>query len=298
MRVSKFYPGFLCVMVLAVAACGGGGSSSPTPSGTTAATTQPTMGATATPMAAATAGPMTMSYSSTFGANQSTLTSAPPPIAFLAETETVSVTASQSNNTGGYTAAANGACGSNVTVAPLTSATGSFTITAVTPVAIAAGCQVTFSGTAGSAAVAVGASVTAPGGVMLNWVANAAYATLPAPINPIPGPINLIGTTSLFQAILVVSETHYLGTFQTPVLTGAGCAGNITTPLATIAQGNIAGPQASLAQTQAYYVVVAPATATAIASGTCSITVTDNAPTPNTSAAMGVILTITGGSIN
>ena len=131
---------------------------------------------------------------------------------------------------------------------------------------------------------------------MLQWVANAAYASQPAPITPLAGPINLIGVTSTFGAVLVVSETHYLGTFQAPILSG-GCGANVSA-LTAATQGNIAGPSAALGQSQVYYNVSAPAAAApfGLAAG-CTITVKDNAPTVNTSAAMGMALTSTTGGI-
>ena len=141
--------------------------------------------------------------------------------------------------------------------------------------------------------VAVGASVPAPGGVVLSWVADAAYATQPAPITPLAGPINLIGVTSTFGAILVVSETHYVSTFAAPVVT---CGANLAA-LTAATQGNIAGPSAALGQTQVYYNVAAAATAVGFAPSACTITVTDNQPTPSTGT-IGVSLTTTGGGIN
>jgi len=205
------------------------------------------------------------------------------------------VTATQANNVGGYSAAANTACGTNVTVTPATSATGAFTITAVTPVTVAAACQIVFTGAAATATVPVGVSVPAPGGVTLSWVSNVAYTTLPAPVSPQPGPINLIGVTSTFGAVLVVSETHYVSTFAAPVLSGA-CGANLSAPTTTT-QGVIAGPSAALGQTQVYYAVSAPAAAAAFALGAgCTISVSDMQGTPSTGT-IGVSLTTTGGGI-
>jgi hypothetical protein len=111
-------------------------------------------------------------------------------------------------------------------------------------------------------------------------------------VTPLAGPINLIGVTSTFGAVLVVSETHYLGTFNAPVLTG--CGANLSAPTAGVI-GNIIAPQ--VGQAAAYYNVSAPAAAVPFALGVCSMTVKDNAATPNTSAAMGVTLTSTSGGI-
>ena len=156
-----------------------------------------------------------------------------------------------------------------------------------------ANCTVTFTGATATSTVAVGASVPAPGGVVLSWVADAACATQPAPITPLAGPINLIGVTSTFGAILVVSETHYVSTFAAPVVT---CGANLAA-LTAATQGNIAGPSAALGQTQVYYNVAAAATAVGFAPSACTITVTDNQPTPSTGT-IGVSLTTTGGGIN
>jgi hypothetical protein len=127
----------------------------------------------------------------------------------------------------------------------------------------------------------------------MSWVADAAYATQPAPITPLLGPINLIGVTSTFGAVLVVSETHYVSTFNAPVVT---CGTNLAA-LTAATQGNIAGPSAALGQTQVYYNVAAVATAVGFAPAACTISVTDNQPTPSTGT-IGVSLTTTGGGIN
>ena len=286
MRISKLWPVFAVALgVLAVACGGGGSSSSPAPA---APTSTPTT-------APATPGALQIAYTSNFGAS-SAATAAPAAIAFTAETQTVTVTATQANYTGSFTAAASSGCGTNVTVTPATSTTGTFTVTAANAVAAAANCSVSFTGATGTTSVGVGATVPAPGGVVLQWVANAAYNTLPAPITPLAGPISLIGVTNTFGAVLVVSETHYAGTFNAPVLSG-GCGANLSAP--TVAtQGNIAGPQTALGQTQAYYNITAPSTAAAFAlAAGCTITVKDNAATQNTSAAMGVLLTTSGGGI-
>lgn len=288
MPLSKLWPGFAVGFLFIAAACGGGGSTTVPAAPTTAPTATPT----ATPTPAP--GPLQVAYTSSFGAT-SAATAAPAAIVFGAETQTVSVTATQANNVGGYSAAANSACGTNVTVTPATSATGAFTITAVTPVTVAAACQVTITGEVGTAAVAVGASVPAPGGVTVGWVAMVGYKTLPAPVSPQAGPINLIGVTSTFGAVLVVSETHYVKTFGAPVLS-AGCGANLSAPTTTT-QGPIAGPSAALGQTQVYYLVAAPSAAVAFASSAgCTISVSDTQTVPSTGT-IGVSLTTTGGGI-
>jgi hypothetical protein len=128
--------------------------------------------------------------------------------------------------------------------------------------------------------------------VVIQWVANASYATQAAPITPLPGPVNLIGTTSTFGVVLVISESHYLGTLNAPTLS-AGCGTNLSAP--TVAtQGNIASPQ--VGQQQVYYSLSAPSSATAFALGTCTVSATDNQATPSTGT-IGVSLTTTSGGI-
>jgi hypothetical protein len=270
MRLAKLCSGLAIVCIVALAGCGGS-SSTPAP---------------------ATPGALQIAYTSSFGAS-SPASSTPAAIVFGAETQTVSVTASQSNNSTGYSAAAGTACGTAVTVTPATSASGSFTITAANAIAASANCTIVFTGATGTSTVSVGASVPAPGGVVMSWVANAAYATQPAPITPLAGPINLIGVGTTFGAVLVVSETHYVSTFGTPVVT---CGTNLAA-LTAATQGNIAGPSAALGQTQVYYNVAAAAAAVGFAPAACTITVTDNQPTPSTGT-IGVSLTTTGGGIN
>ena len=72
------------------------------------------------------------------------------------------------------------------------------------------------------------------GPLQLTWIANAALAQAVAgqTISPLAGPINLIGQSSTFGAVLVASKTGYIGTFNAPVLSGA-CGANLTAPTTT-----------------------------------------------------------------
>jgi hypothetical protein len=190
-----------------------------------------------------------------------------------------------------------------VKLSATTSTTGAFTITA--PGVPAAGCQITFAGASGSATpVVLSISVTPPGGVILQWQSDAQLLTAPAPpppVSPIPGPINLIGVGAAFEAVLVVTESNYLGNssgqaFTTPVATGCGANLAAIVPATTAntpGLANLVGPQAN--QSQAVYVISGAGT-TGITSGTCSITASDElgnaAKTP-----IGVLLTVTSGGI-
>ena len=292
MRISKLWPGFAIAATLVVTGCGGG-SSTPAPAAT--ATPTPAATATATPTPPP-PGPLLVGYTLSNGGGTVAGSATPATAAFVAISQTAAVTATQANYTGSFTAVAGAGCGTNVTVAPASSATGSFTVTAVG--AVASGCTITFTGAAATATVPLSATVPAPGGVKLQWVANAALATQPAPIAPLAGPVNLIGVTSTFGAVLVVSETHYLGAFNAPVLSGA-CGANLSAPVTSTNANlaNITQPSTALGQSQVYYDESAPSTAVAftLASG-CTVTVTDKQTTPS-SASMGVVLTTSSGGI-
>jgi hypothetical protein len=224
---------------------------------------------------------------------------APSGTVALYETQVATVTASQSNYTGTFTASLGSGCGSAAT---LTSASPKFTVTAVSHVT---GCTLTVTGgtggAPGSSTASQSFSVLQPGGVQLNWVSNAAYATQAAPITPVPGPINLIGVTSTFGAVLVVSETNWIAALGAPTESGA-CGANLSAP-SSATQGNIAGPITG--QAQAFYSISAPAAAVAFpTSAGCSVSVPELAPDPlatpvppYTTPTIGVELTTTGGGI-
>src|SRR5271166_6283372 len=84
MPLSRLWPGFAVGFLIIAAACGGGGG--------TTVPAAPTSAPTPTPP-----GPLQIAYTSSFGAT-SAATAAPAAIVFGAETQTVSVTATQANN--------------------------------------------------------------------------------------------------------------------------------------------------------------------------------------------------------
>lgn len=282
MRLTQLWPAFCIALVSLAAGCGGGGSSNTVPA---ASTTAPP----STPTPPAGPGALQIAYTSTFGAS-SAATAAPAAVSFLAETQTVSVTASQANNSTGFSAAVNTACGTNVTVAPATSTTGAFTVTAVGAVAASASCAIVFTGASGTSTVSLGAVVPAPGGVQVRWV-GPGYQNIAPPVPLNAGPVNMIGTGALFATTLVVSETAYVGTFVAPALS-AGCAGGVAagTPTTTTPSGL---PTPAIGTATEYITLTASA---AIASGAgCTVTVQDHA-TPQSSGSIGVnVTTATGG---
>ena len=281
MRLTLLWPGFCAVLVLA-AGCGGGSSVPSVPA--TSPTTSPSAGAPGTP------GTLQISYTSGFGANAGA-SSTPAALAFLAETQTVSVTVTQSNNSTGFTAAANSACGTSVTVSPKTSSSGSFTVTAAGAVAPSANCAIVFSGASGTASVSLGASVPAPGGVQIRWL-GPGFANETPPIPFEAGPINMIGTGSMFATTLIVSESAYLGSFSAPVVSGA-CAGGVAAGTPTTTTPSVLPMPAIGTATE--YITVTASAAIATNAG-CTITVKDNA-TPQTTGSIGVNVTTAGGSI-
>jgi hypothetical protein len=266
---------------LSLAACGGG-SSTP-PSVTPAATATPiatpaptaTPGPTATPTPAP--GAVLLTYASSF-ANSTTPSNSPPSLGFQAETQTATVTASEPNYAGAYTGTSSCAA---VTVA----GTNPFTLTAKT--AAASGCTLTVHGFSALTAT-VGATVAPPGGTQIRWV-GPGYQNQAAPIALIAGPVNIVGTGSLFAATLVVSETGYLGSFTTPVVS-AGCGGNLA--VATSAGTGLPAPASG--NSTAFYSVTASG---AIASGAgCTISTGDVTAVPPSVSQIGVVVTTGSGS--
>jgi hypothetical protein len=260
------------------------------------ATATPASTPTPTPTPVATPGILQVGYSIASPAPAVSVapTAAPPTAAFVAVGQSAAVTVSQANYTGAYTTSINGAgCSSALSLTP-GSSSGQYTLNA-TGSTVSLTCTVSFQGAAGTAPVSLSVTVPAPGGVVIQWVANAALATASAsnPVTPNPGPVNLIGTTSTFGVVLVVSETHYLGTLNAPTLSGA-CGANLSAPTATT-QGNILGPQP--AQAVAYYTLSAPSSAAAFPiSAGCTVSATDSQATPSTGT-IGVSLTTTSGGI-
>ena len=256
----------IAVAVLAVSGCGGGTSTTPATS-------------TATPAPSATPGTLSVAYSDTFGVTGT----APTALGFLAETETATLTATQANYSGSFTAASSCAA---VTVTPATSTTGAFTATAVSPAAT--GCTITVTGATGTTAATLAATVPTPGGVVLRWYLPN-YITQSPPVPQSASPINLAGTGSLFASILAVTEQSYVGGLASVAASG-GCTGfatvaaNTTTPtgLPTAAPGN----------TLTYYTVTG--TNAVSTTGGCNVTATDNQSTPSAASIAVEITTTTG----
>lgn len=154
----------------------------------------------------------------------------------------------------------------------------------------------TFTGAATAAAATLAATVAKPAGVVMRWFAPGYQAQL----NPLPqaaGPINLVGLTSLFAAVLQISENNYVTGFPAAkVVTSAGCTGFATTAVnATVPTGL---PTAAPGQSVVYYTVTG--VAAVLPAGGCTVTATDSyvplAPgTPNPSVAIGVSITTVSG---
>jgi hypothetical protein len=199
-------------------------------------------------------------------------------VAFQATGQTQALTASESNYTGSF--AATSSCAA-VTVTPATSATGAFTLTAVGPAS--SGCTISVTGATGVTAATATATVPTPGGVQLRWV-SPGYQNQSPPIPLLAGPINVIGTGSVFAATLVISETAYLGAFTTPALvTAANCGGAANVTIAAVASpAPSALPTPSAGQSLSFYTVTVNTTAIAQAP-ICTITASDKLTTPNTS---------------
>ncbi len=255
------------IAALAVSGCGGGGSSTPTPAAVTA---------TASP--AATVGTLAVAYTDSFGVTGS----APTALGFLAATETATLTASQSNYTGSFTAASSCA---QVTVAPATSTTGTFTATAVSPAA--SGCTITVTGATGTTAATLPVTVPTPGGVVMRWY-GANYLNFSPPVPAPPGPVNLPGTGPLFAAYLAISEQNYIGGITAGNVVLSACVPAGAVVIAPVAAPTML-PTAAPGNTLLYYSVTGAAGST-----TCLITATDSQTPTASSANVGVV--VTGGS--
>jgi hypothetical protein len=207
---------------------------------------------------------------------------APTALGFLAATETATLTATQSNFTGSYTAASS--C-PQVSVAPATSTTGAFTLTAGAPAA--SGCTITVTGATGTTASTLAVTVPAPGGVVMRWY-GANYLAFSPPVPAPPGPVNLPGTGALFAATLAISEQNYIGG-----ITAANVVLSACVPAAAVAIAPVAAPTmlptAAPGNTLIYYSVTGAAGST-----TCLITATDSQTPTASSANVGVV--VTGGS--
>jgi hypothetical protein len=269
----------LTVAALAVTGCGGGGSSS-TPA------VAPT--ATAGPTAVPTPGQVTVAFTTTFGVNGSAANAS--NIGFLAPAETAAVTVAQANYSGSFTAASSCA---QVTVSPATSTTGAFTVTAADTATT--GCTVTFTGNATSTGT-LAATVAKPSGVAMRWYLPN-YLTQSPPVPQSAGPINLVGTTSLFATVLAISEANYIGGFPaSKVVISPGCTGFATVVANATPPTGL--PTAAPGTSVVYYTVTG--TNAVLTTGGCTVTATDSyvplAPaTPNPSATIGVeITTVTG----
>ena len=147
----------VALAALAISGCGGGGSSTPALNPTVTPAT-PTLTPAPVPSPCA----VVAAYTTTFGVSGA----APSTLGFLAPTLTASLTATETNYTGAFTAASSCAA---VTVSPASSTTGGFTLTAAG--AAATGCTITITG-AHNYAPATGAG----------------YAALAAPYTILPFP--------------------------------------------------------------------------------------------------------------
>src|ERR1700680_3718144 len=204
---------------LPLRACGGGGSTPPpvtpaatgTPTATPAptGTPVPTATPTPTPSPTPTPGAVLLTYASSF-ANSTTPSNTPPSLGFQAETQTATLTATEFNYAGAFTATSSCAA---VSVA----GTNPFTLTA--NAAAASGCTITVHGFSALTAT-LGATVAPPGGVQSRWV-GPGYQNQAPPVPLLSGPINIVGTGPLFAATLAVSESGYIGSFTTPVASPA-----------------------------------------------------------------------------
>jgi hypothetical protein len=271
----------VAIAALAVSGCGGGGGSTPAAPAASATT--------APPVAPATPGQVTVAYTTTFGVNGSAANA--NNIAFLAPTETATVTVAQANFTGPFTAASSCA---QVTVTPASSATGAFTVSAAD--AASAGCTVTFTGNVAASTATLASTVARPSGVALRWYTPQSLIQSP-PVPQSASPINLVGTGTTLAAVLAISENNYIGGFPAAkVVVSAGCTGFATVTLAATPPSPL--PTAAPGNTVVYYTVSGAA---ALLVGTCTVTATDSyvplAPgTPNPSAAIGVEITSSTGT--
>jgi hypothetical protein len=274
---------------LSLAACGGGGGSTPapvtpaataTPTATPAptGTPAPTPTPTPTPSPTPTPGPVMLTYASSF-ANSTTPSNNPPSLSFQAEGQTATVTAAEFNFAGAYTATSSCAA---VTVA----GTNPFTLTA--KAAAASGCTLTVHGFSAQTAT-VGATVAPPGGTQIRWV-GPGYQNQAPPVPLLAGPINLVGVGALFAATLVVSETGYIGTFTTPV-PSAGCGAS----LAVTASAGTGLPASTAGNATAFYTVTASGVITPPIAG-CTISTGDVTAVPFSTSQIGVVVTTGSGS--
>jgi hypothetical protein len=218
-----------------------------------------------------------LTYASSF-ANSTTPSNSPPSVSFQAEGQTATVTASEFNYAGAFTATSSCAA---VTVA----GTNPFTLTAKT--AAASGCTLTVRGFSPLTAT-VGATVAPPGGTQIRWV-GPGYQNQAQPIPLLSGPVNMVGTGPLFLATLVVTESGYLGSF-TPPVPSAGCGGNLVIS-PTIGTGL---PAPAAGNATSFFSVTASA---AIASGAgCTISTGDTTAVPSSASQIGVVVTTGSGS--
>jgi hypothetical protein len=211
----------------------------------------------------------------------------------------VPITATESNYTGSFSAVSS--CPTSVSVTPATSATGAFT---VTPLLAALNCTITVTGYATAPTGTATASVLTPGGVQLRWYTPQSIAsTTSVPVPFTATPINLIGFGSTYAATLSVSETQFAGTITASALpagcsglttSGGGATGSVTSTLQTTVPNLSLNPIFTGSATNAlqqYYTVAS----TGVTASGCSLTFTDNYPTPS-SASITVVVTSGSGS--
>lgn len=282
------------VSITAAALGGCGGSTSSTPSTPQTVTTPSPSPAAPTPLPSP--GPVTLAYTSSFGAT-SAATAAPPTLTFPAPTLSATLTASQANYAGAFSAASN--CGPvNVTTLPSAVAT-QFTLNAADATRTTS-CTITVTGGAGLTAT-LNATVAAPAGVVLRWYTPQAVVSN-VPIPQTAGPIDLVGLGSNYQAYLAISEQNYVQGF--PAATTVNCAPNVTVTADATTPTGLPTPSPATptsASSLAYYTVLAPTSDVLPLAATCVITAQDSyvptspASTP-TNSPQSISVQVTGNS--
>jgi len=270
-------------LAMMVTGCGGGGNTTPS----AVATATPTPAPTATPVPAP--GPVTLSWTGTtlFTGTSGAASAMPIALAFQAPTQKATLTATEANFGGTFTAVVSAGC-PQITIAA-GAAAGTFVVTAAD--ATVAACTITVTGATGQTAT-LSTTVPKPGGVSLRWYSpNFAVQANPQPFANTP--INLVGLGSTFGVLLVASEANFVGTISAPTLS-AGCTGNVTSAALAAAPASITG---AVPGSVAFYYTVSAA---AVPAAACTLTFVDNyvnllglTPAPVT---IGVSVTTAGGT--
>src|SRR5471032_2142227 len=268
-------------LAMMVTGCGGGGNT--TPAAVATAATAPT----ATPVPAP--GPVTLSWTGTtlFTGTSGAASATPIALAFQAPTQKATLTATEANFAGTFTAVVSAGC-PQITIAAGATA-GTFVVTAAD--ATVAACTITVTGATGQTAT-LSTTVPKPGGVSLRWYSpNFAVQANPQPFANTP--INLVGLGATFGVLLVASEANFVGTISAPTLS-AGCTGNVTSAALAAAPASITG---AVPGSVAFYYTVSAA---AVPAAACTLTFQDNyvplaGPTP-APVPIGVSVTTAGGT--